>query len=404
MMAVLVVVPKTTDFDYHPKIHFSNTAESGPSGLLISVLSATAVISQIDADPSHAFLQTIFQAHTTLTTVPELEETGGLMTRKIVGQDRSMPLSEESGPRGARLLTRPFDARKRIMEFSSGASTEITTHDAHLIPDLAKTLRPGTTVYVAHTPKAKLEDVVRVSIELQLRGLSASPHIVARRLVSERMLREAIGTLRKAGIDQILVVAGDVDIPAGPFASSLDVIDSGALCDAQLRSVAFAGHPEGHHAMDAGQLMDALRRKQDFALRTGIDVHVTTQFGFNAETVYRWVRELSVQGVNLPVHVGIAGPTSTHKLLKFALKCGVGASLQAALRNPGSIGNMVAMTTPEAMIMELVGLGAGSELAQIVKPHFFTFGGALACAKWFRSVADGAFELLRDGTLRLTHR
>ena len=305
----------------------------------------------------------------------------------------------------APLLTRPFDTRKRIMEFASRASTEITTHDAHLIPDLAKALRPGTTVYVAHTPKAQLEDVVRVSIELQSSGLSASPHIVARRLDSEHALREAVGTLRQAGIDQILVIAGDVDTPTGPFTSSLDVIDSGALCDAQLRAVAFAGHPEGHHAMDAGQLLDALRRKQDFALRTGIDVHITTQFGFNAETVYRWVRELSVQGVNLPVHVGIAGPTSAHKLLKFALKCGVGASLQAALRNPASIGKMVAMaTTPEAMIMELARLGAGSELAQIVQPHFFTFGGALASAKWFRAVADGAFELLRDGTLRLTHR
>ena len=310
-----------------------------------------------------------------------------------------MPFAEGTGPMGAPLLTRPFDTRKRIMEFSSRASTEITTHDAHLIPDLAAALLPGTTVYVAHTPKAKLEDVLRVSIEVQSSGLSACPHIVARRLDSERMLREAVGTLREAGIDQILVVAGDVETPAGPFASSLDVIDSGALCDAQLRAVAFAGHPEGHHAMDAGQLLDALRRKQDFAVRTGIDVRVTTQFGFNAETVYRWMRELSAQGVNLPVHVGVAGPTPTHKLLKFALKCGVGASLQAALRNPGSIGNMVATaTTPEAMIMELVRLGAGSEHAQIVKPHFFTFGGALACARWFRAVADGAFELPHDGT------
>ena len=291
------------------------------------------------------------------------------------------------------------------MDFVSRASTEITTHDAHLIPDLARTLLPGATVYVAHTPKATLEDVLRVSIELQSSGLSAFPHIVARRLDSMHTLRQVVARLQDAGIDQILIIAGDVDTPAGPFESSLHVIDSGVLSKTQVRTVAFAGHPEGHHAMDAGQLMDALRHKQDFALRTGIDVHITTQFGFNAETVYRWVRELSVQGVNLPVHVGLAGPTPAHKLLKFALKCGVGASLQAALRNPGAIGNMVAMsTTPETMITELVRLGAGSELTQIVKPHFFTFGGALACARWFRAVADGAFELAHDGTPRLIHR
>ena len=325
--------------------------------------------------------------------------------RELVEKDRSMACAEEPDSVGAPLSAHPFDIRERIMDFVSRASTEITTHDAHLIPDLARALRPGTAVYVAHTPKATLEDVLRVSIDLQSSGLSAFPHIVARRLDSIYTLREAAGRLRDAGIDQILVIAGDVDTPAGPFESSLDVIDSDVFSKAQFRTVAFAGHPEGHHAMDAGQLMDALRHKQNFALRTGVDVHITTQFGFNAETVYRWVRELSAQGVNLPVHVGLAGPTPAHKLLKFALKCGVGASLQAALRNPGAIGNMVAMsTTPEAIIMELVRLGAGSEIAQIVKPHFFTFGGAMACARWFRAVADGAFELARDGTLRLTHR
>ena len=302
-------------------------------------------------------------------------------------------------------VTRPFDTRSRIMDFVSRASTEITTHDAQLIPDLAEALLPGTTVYVAQTPKASLDDVVRVSIEIQSSGLSASPHIVARRLVSEGVLREALGRLRTAGIEQVLVIAGDIDTPAGPFASSLDVIESGALVDAQLRTVAFAGHPEGHRAMDAQQLTGTLRRKQEFALRTGIDTHLTTQFGFDAEAICRWVRQLHANGVNLPVHVGIAGPTSPHKLLRFALKCGVGASLQAVLRNPGSIGGMAgAATTPEAMIAQLARLGVGSDLSQIVQPHFFTFGGALASARWVRAVADGAFEFLRDGSLRLTTR
>lgn len=295
--------------------------------------------------------------------------------------------------------------RQRIRDFVSGVSTEITPHDAGLIPDLAQVLVPETTVYVAHTPKASLDDVVRVSMEVQSNGLSASPHIVARRLASEHALREALARLRAAGIAQVLVVAGDVEKPVGPFSSSLDVIDSGALSDAKLRSVGFAGHPEGHRVINTARLLESLGRKQDFARQTGIAVHIATQFGFNAAAVCEWVRDLSAQGVYLPVHVGIAGPTPPHKLLRFAMQCGVGASLQAALRNPGSIGRAFATpTTPEEMIAGLVGLGAGSALSQIVKPHLFTFGGALAGARWLRALQAGAFELLDDGSLRLlTH-
>ncbi len=311
------------------------------------------------------------------------------------------PVSAMSTPS----MHRPMETHQRIVEFVRRASTEITTHDARLVPELAEALLPGTTVYVAHTPKASLDEVVTVSIDIQSRGLRASPHIVARQLTSESSLRYALGRLHSAGIEQALIIAGDREAPAGPFSSSLDVIRSKALQDAPLRKVAFAGHPEGHHAMDAGQLVEALRQKQDFGRRTGIEVNITTQFSFDAAAVCQWVRKLSAHDIQLPVHVGIAGPTSTQKLLRFALKCGVGASLQSVLRNPGSVSNLVGMgTTPEEMVGELVRLGAGEEDSQIVKPHLFTFGGALAGAKWIRAVAHGKFELLHNGSLQLTTR
>lgn len=300
------------------------------------------------------------------------------------------------------LAARVPDFRQRLVEFVSDASTEITPHDESLVPALAAALPPGATVYVAHTPKATLYDVVRVSADLQARGLSASPHIVARRLESEEVLRSALSTLRASGIDQILLIAGDRDTPAGPFASTLDVIDSGALSEAGLPRVAFAGHPEGHPAVDAPTLWEALRRKQEFARRAGIAVHIVTQFGFDAAAIFAWVKEMSAAGVHLPVHVGLAGPTSLTKLLRFAVQCGVRTSLQTALKSPGSISSMVGMkTTPGEMAPALVRLGAGGKMSRIVKPHIFTFGGALAGAKWIRTVGEGAFDLLKDGSIEI---
>jgi methylenetetrahydrofolate reductase (NADPH) len=294
------------------------------------------------------------------------------------------------------------DLRQRIAEFVTAASTEITPHDEALVPALVEALPPGATVYVAHTPKATLYDVLRVSVDLQARGLSASPHIVARRLESEEALRSALSTLRTSGIEQALLIAGDRDSPAGPYASTLDIIDSGVLSEAGLPRIGFAGHPEGHPAIDSALLWDALRRKQEFADRTGISVHIATQFGFDAAAVFNWVEELQAAGIRLPVHVGVAGPTSLTKLLRFAVQCGVKTSLQAALKNPGTIGALMGMnTTPGEMVPALIRLGAGEVASQMVKPHIFTFGGALASANWIRAVGSGEFELLRDGSIEI---
>ena len=65
----------------------------------------------------------------------------------------------------------------------------------------------------------------------------------------------------------------------------------------------------------------------------GIGMHLVTQFGFDAAAICKWGRELSPQGVRLPVHIGMAGPAPITKLVKYAMACGVGASLRAALRS-----------------------------------------------------------------------
>ena len=68
------------------------------------------------------------------------------------------------------------ELKRAIVDFTSGASTEISTHDEDSLPTLATTLPAGTAVYVAHTPKAKLSDVVATAIKLQQLGFRASTH------------------------------------------------------------------------------------------------------------------------------------------------------------------------------------------------------------------------------------
>jgi methylenetetrahydrofolate reductase (NADPH) len=131
-------------------------------------------------------------------------------------------------------------------------------------------------------------------------------------------------------------------------------------------------------------------------------MHVTSQFGFDPQSIYAWATQFDQQGISLPIHVGIAGPTSLTRLLRFAMQCGVGASLQSASKNMKAVTHVVRTAiSPEDMVSALVGLGAGGEFARIAQPHFFAFGGALATAKWIRQMSNGSFEVRPNGKLVL---
>jgi methylenetetrahydrofolate reductase (NADPH) len=290
------------------------------------------------------------------------------------------------------------ELKRDLVAFARGASTEISTHDEKLLESLAERLPAGTCVYVAHTPKSTVEDVVRVAIKVQAAGFAASPHLVARRLPSEQTLRGALARLREQGVEQALLVAGDLDRPLGPFTSTLDVLATGALEEAGLKRIGVAGHPEGHPAVGPVELLAALRAKQQFAARSGIAVHIVTQFGFNPAGVCAWDRMLTQEGITLPVHVGIAGPTPVAKLLKFAMQCGIGTSMSSLVKNMGAVASLTGLATgPDEMMLGLVRGCARHPGSRLVQPHVYSFGGALATAAWLRSVSEGAFDLAPDG-------
>ncbi|MBW4052930.1 MAG: hypothetical protein HIU85_16000 [Proteobacteria bacterium] len=295
----------------------------------------------------------------------------------------------------------PMDLRevtRAVVEFALGASTEISPHDEKLLPELAEHLRPGMTVYVAHTPRSSLEDVVRVASKLQAMGFTASPHIVARRLPSERALKSALRTLRDSRVEQALLVAGDLDPPAGPFTSTIDVIDTGLVQEADFRRLGVAGHPEGHPVIRPETQLAALRRKQQFAERAGIALHIVTQFGFNPEAVFAWDQHLETEGIRLPVHVGIAGPTALGKLMKFAIQCGIGSSMHTLVKHKNAMARLIhAPSGPDEMLLGLVKGRAMYPGSRLVQPHLYTLGGALAAARWLQAVMDGSFDLQSDG-------
>jgi methylenetetrahydrofolate reductase (NADPH) len=283
---------------------------------------------------------------------------------------------------------------QQLRDFVAAGSTEVTPHDGKSLDEMARLLPAGYRVYVAHTPKETLDDVVRVALRIKSLGLTASPHIIARRVVDVAALRRSLGTLADAGIEQILLVAGDRAEPDSLFSSTIDLLETGMLADAGITRVGVAGHPEGHPAVADEVIWKAIERKQAIARSTGIRMHIATQFGFDARSLTTFEAGLAARGITLPIHAGVAGPTPFTKLLKYAAHCGVGASLKAVAGNSLSLGRLPHLVTrSDEMLIGVYRAKQANPDSRIFAPHFFAFGGVLETARWLRAVIEGHFEL-----------
>ena len=289
----------------------------------------------------------------------------------------------------------PVGALKRsLREFVAAGSTEVTPYDEKVLDEMARILPAGFPVYVANTPKTSPDDVVRVALRIQELGLTASPHVVARRVVDANRLRDRLRTLAAGGVQQLLLVAGDVAIPDPAFSSTIELLESGVVGDSGIRRVGVAGHPEGHPVVPDEVLWQALERKQAIARATGLTMHIATQFGFDTRVFETFEQGLAARGISLPIHAGVAGPTPLTKLLKYAMHCGVGASLKAVSGNPMSFSRLPHLVTKaDEMLIGVFRAKQGNPVSRIFAPHFFAFGGVLETARWLRAVIDGSFEL-----------
>jgi methylenetetrahydrofolate reductase (NADPH) len=286
------------------------------------------------------------------------------------------------------------DLKDRLIEFARSASIEITPHEKETLDSLAGRLPAGSAVYVTHTPSATVADVADVACAVESSGFRAYPHIVARRIENEASLLAALDRLKVAGVTRAMLVAGDLSTPAGAYASTLDILDSGVLVSAGIDTIGVAGHPEGHKRVGSTLLWKALQLKQDYAELAGARVHIVSQFGFNPGALVDWERQLTEHGIQLPVHAGIAGPASLKTLIKYAMLCGIGASLNALMTNLSAISSVKHLvTSADEMLLQVVRAREGALARRIVQPHFFSFGGVLQTVNWLEAIRAGRFSI-----------
>ncbi|HET6522881.1 methylenetetrahydrofolate reductase [Sphingopyxis sp.] len=263
-------------------------------------------------------------------------------------------------------------------------SLEITSRDRDALVEAAPLMPAGTRVSITFLPNEELGARVAAAQAALDCGFVPVPHLAARHLSSEAVLEEALRSLHEIGASEnIFVIAGDSPVASGPYADALALIQSGLLERYGVRNVGIAGYPEGHPAIGNQELSAAMRDKSMACSARGMGCEVVTQFGFDAAASAKWLAAVRAEGFAGTVRIGIAGPTSVKALLRFATRCGVGASAKVISKYGASITKLFSTATPDAYLTELADKMAPSSHGE-VKIHLYPFGGISKAAHWAR--------------------
>lgn len=263
------------------------------------------------------------------------------------------------------------------------ASIEVAPTQALESADLPGLFPQGSRVYITDIGNDSSDTLVAAARRVRELGYRPVPHFASRRLTTRAALEERVRrTAGEAGVTDVLVIGGGLDRPAGDFASTMDVLETGFFEANGITHIGIAGHPEGSPDFSEAVAIDALRQKQEFGERTGINMRIVTQFGFDAAKFINWAEGLKAQGIDMPVHLGVAGPAKITTLIKFAAMCGVGNSISFLKKNALSLTALATSHSPEGMVGPIeshVAATPGSAIAQI---HVFPFGGIRKSAEW----------------------
>lgn len=279
--------------------------------------------------------------------------------------------------------SRDAEATARFQSLVRWASIEATPRQILTQEQLPDLLPRGTCVYVPFLPKGQFSDTLHACRHLLEIGMQPIPHVPVRMAQSSGQLRDWLSQMDEIRVDRLLLIAGDSDEVAGPFPDTLAVLESGLLAQFRFHGIGVAAHPDGHPMADRATLIQALSIKREYARTTSTRLWVVTQFTFDAEVVIDWLQSLGNILEEVPVYIGMAGPTRVKTLMAYAAQCGVGASARLMLRRPGST-RLLRAWTPDGMVRALVRYCLDNPDTLLRGIHLFPFGGLHQSAQWIK--------------------
>ncbi|SBT94394.1 methylenetetrahydrofolate reductase (NADPH) [Streptomyces sp. DI166] len=238
-------------------------------------------------------------------------------------------------------------------------------------------------VTVTASPVKGLEPTLALTTRLAGHGYRVVPHVPARLLRDDAHLKEVAGRLREAGVDDVFLPAGDADPPAGDFHGALPVLRRLGELGSPFARVGVTGYPESHPIIDDDITVQAMWDKREHA------TYIVSNLCFDPRVLGEWLVRIRRRQVELPVHVGVAGPVQRAKLLAMATKIGVGESTRFLTRHPSWFLRFAAPGgyAPERLLTRARdALTAPS--SGVAGLHLFTFNQIAETERWRRALLD----------------
>ncbi|MCT7376640.1 methylenetetrahydrofolate reductase [Chelativorans salis] len=263
------------------------------------------------------------------------------------------------------------------------ASIEVSPRQAIESADLPSLFPKGTRVSITDMGLDIRFTQVMAAKRLRDLGYVPIPHIAVRRVRDLRAMDDRIRAIsQEGGVRDVLVIAGGLEKPVGTFSGAMDVLETGVFDKYGIRDIAVAGHPEGSPDFSESVAIEVLKLKQDFGERTGARMRIVTQFGFDGRKFAEWAGGLSAHGIDLPVHIGVAGPAKLTTMVKYAAMCGVGSSVSFLKKRGGSIATLMGGFSPDEVVDPIEAYAHANPASRIAQIHVFPFGGIKAAAAW----------------------
>ncbi len=173
------------------------------------------------------------------------------------------------------------------------------------------------TITVTASPRRGIEATVDLAERLGRHGYQVVPHISARLIRDDAHLREVLARVAAIGRREIFVVAGDAKEPAGQFPDSISLLTALTAEPHGMREIGVTGYPERHSFIDDDLTIQAMWDKRRIA------TYIVSNLCFDPRVVKKWVGRVRRRGVQLPIHIGLAGVADPAKLLRISTRIGV---------------------------------------------------------------------------------
>jgi methylenetetrahydrofolate reductase (NADPH) len=245
----------------------------------------------------------------------------------------------------------------------------------------AARLPRAVRVTITCSPKHGPDRGVETAARLRELGHSVTVHVAARMVRDRDHLDQLLAGMADAGVEDLFLIAGDVEDPVGEYSSAVELLALVADHPERPELIGVAGYPEGHPLISDEELERALRAKSRLA------DYVVTQMCFDAQTLRGWIEREREQGVELPVVIGMPGKVTRRKLLRMATRIGVGPSLDFLRKQKGLRALLSRRSSADRLFDGVVPL-LDDPLLAVAGFQYFTFNELLQTWEWHQRKAS----------------